>query len=68
MIRMLLLLCIALAAYQAIDATSAAAALRLPPTAAACPCANPSLCRPVQVVHEREVFGFSVSRDTPYER
>lgn len=60
---------LALAASRAAATDStAAAALRLPPTAAACPCANHSLCRPVQVVHDREVFGFSVSSDTPYER
>lgn len=66
---MLLLLALAtLAASQAAAIDVGAAAALLPPTAAACPCADASLCRPVQVMHEREVFGFSVSRDTPYER
>lgn len=47
--------------------TAAAAAAGLPP-ADACPCSRPSLCQPVTATHQREVFGFSVSQDTPYER
>lgn len=35
---------------------------------ASCPCSRESLCQPVTGRHTREVFGFSVSRDTPYER
>ena len=43
-------------------ATAATAAALVPPLAAPCPCSDPALCRPVQTVHQREVFGFSVSQ------
>ncbi|KAI3428045.1 hypothetical protein D9Q98_006431 [Chlorella vulgaris] len=33
-----------------------------------CPCSSPALCQPISVTHAREVFGFSVSNDTSYDR
>ena len=33
-----------------------------------CPCADPSLCQPLTAVHNREVFGFSIVRQAPYDR
>ena len=57
----------ALASAAAAAATAAVATAALvPPGAAPCPCADPALCRPVQAVRQREVFGFSVSRDGQY--
>jgi uncharacterized protein (DUF697 family) len=57
-----------LAAGTAAAAATAAAVVPLPPAAAPCPCADPALCQPIQTSHEREVFGFSVDRSTPYDR
>lgn len=56
------------AARLAASTAAAAAAASVPPSAAPCPCADPALCKPVQTIHQREVFGFSVDRSTPYDR
>lgn len=64
----LLLLLLTGLAVPPLSAGGGTVPLQVPLGAPPCPCSAPALCRPITTTREREVFGFAVSRATPYDR